>query len=256
MSRDVHSERRASPMRGLLLFVLGGLVGVNVTYFVMTRNAASMAIAPTATIPAEARGPLPVADGPRPATNDLPSSTQHEAGPVLPPPVASIRGTLPDPGMAATTTSPAPASNALLIPVQGVAATQLSDTFTDSRGAGRVHDAIDIMAPAGTPVLAVADGHVEKLFDSKLGGLTLYQFNHAGTLAYYYAHLQRYADGITETSMIKRGQVIGYVGATGNANPDAPHLHFAIFVLGPEKQWWKGEAVNPYPRLAGGGAAP
>ncbi|TAA12338.1 M23 family metallopeptidase [Pseudoxanthomonas winnipegensis] len=137
----------------------------------------------------------------------------------------------------------------LLVPVQGVARSALRDTFTDARSAGRVHDAIDIMAPAGTPVLAVADGTVEKLFDSKRGGLTIYQFEPSGRLAYYYAHLERYADGLQEKRAIKRGQVIGYVGSTGNASPDAPHLHFAIFQLGPEKQWWKGTAVNPYPVL-------
>ena len=114
-----------------------------------------------------------------------------------------------------------------------------------------MHDAIDIMAPAGTPVLAVADGTVEKLFDSKLGGTTLYQFNPQRTLAYYYAHLQAYAPGIAEKQVLKRGQVIGYVGATGNANPEGPHLHFAIFELGPEQQWWKGTAINPYPQLRG-----
>ncbi|TAA38439.1 M23 family metallopeptidase [Pseudoxanthomonas winnipegensis] len=148
------------------------------------------------------------------------------------------------------------AGQGLLLPVQGVERSALRDTFTDARSAGRVHDAIDIMAPTGTPVLAVADGTVEKLFDSKRGGLTIYQFEPSGRLAYYYAHLQRYADGLQEKQPIKRGQVIGYVGSTGNASPDAPHLHFAIFQLGPEKQWWKGTAVNPYPVLHDGAPVP
>ena len=94
-------------------------------------------------------------------------------------------------------------------------------------------------------------GPVEKLFTSDRGGLTLYQFDPSGQFAYYYAHLQRYADGLAEQQTVRRGQVIGYVGATGNANPDAPHLHFAVFVLGPERRWWEGTAVNPYPLLAG-----
>ncbi len=145
---------------------------------------------------------------------------------------------------------PAPGGD-LLLPVAGIRPSQLQDTFTDARSAGRSHDAIDIMAPAGTPVLAVADGHVEKLFDSARGGLTIYQFEPGGELAYYYAHLQRYADGLAEGQAVKRGQVIGYVGSTGNASPDAPHLHFAIFVLGPEKRWWEGIAINPYPLLGG-----
>jgi len=143
------------------------------------------------------------------------------------------------------------ASPALLLPVQGVDLAQLHDTFTDARGEGRVHDAIDIMAPAGTPVLAVADGHIEKLFDSERGGLTIYQFDPSGRFAYYYAHLERYADGLAEQQRVRRGQVIGHVGSTGNANADAPHLHFAIFVLGPERHWWEGAAINPYPILRG-----
>jgi murein DD-endopeptidase MepM/ murein hydrolase activator NlpD len=137
----------------------------------------------------------------------------------------------------------------LLIPVQGKTAADLTDTFADSRMEGRPHEAIDIMAAAGTPVLAVSDGHVEKLFVSEKGGLTIYQFEPTGRYAYYYAHLQRYADGLREQQTIRKGEVIGYVGATGNADPAAPHLHFAIFLLGPERQWWKGTAINPYPLL-------
>jgi len=153
--------------------------------------------------------------------------------------------------------APAPAATGdtpfgLLLPVQGITPSQLQDTFTDARSEGRVHDAIDIMAAAGTPVLAVADGHVEKLFDSERGGLTIYQFEPSGRWCYYYAHLQRYADRLAEKQTIKRGDVIGYVGSTGNANPEAPHLHFEVHVLGPEKQWWKGESINPYPLLKKG----
>ncbi len=147
-------------------------------------------------------------------------------------------------------TSPALGASGLLIPVQGKARADLVDTFTDARSQGRLHDAIDIMAQAGTPVLAVADGHVEKLFTSERGGLTLYQFEPSGKYAYYYAHLERYAPGLAEKQSIKRGQVIGYVGSTGNASPSAPHLHFAIFVLGPERRWWEGTAINPYPLLS------
>lgn len=149
----------------------------------------------------------------------------------------------------------APAAGAsLLIPVAGIAASQLHDTFRDARGEGRVHDAIDIMAPTGTPVYAVADGRIVRLFDSERGGLTIYQFDPTGTWNYYYAHLDRYAEGIREDMPVKRGQLIGYVGYSGNANPQAPHLHFAVHRLGPERNWWQGEAVNPYPLLAGDSA--
>lgn len=141
------------------------------------------------------------------------------------------------------------AAPALIIPVDGIVAAQLSDTFTDARGEGRLHDAIDIMAATGTPVRAVADGRIAKLFNSKAGGLTIYQFDQAETLAYYYAHLDRYADGLVEGQAVKQGDLVGYVGYTGNASPEGPHLHFAIMVLGPEKKWWQGAAINPYPYL-------
>ncbi len=137
-------------------------------------------------------------------------------------------------------------SRALTIPVQGVTALQLVDTFTQARAGGVPHDAIDIMASRGTPVLAVEDGRIAKLFVSNAGGITLYQFDPESRYAYYYAHLDRYADGMTEGGSLKKGQVIGYVGSTGNASPDAPHLHFAIFKLEAERQWWRGAPLNPY----------
>ena len=149
--------------------------------------------------------------------------------------------------------TPSPAGLGLLVPVAGVKPTQLVDTFTQSRGEGRLHDAIDIMATRGTPVFATADGRVAKLFNSKPGGLTVYQFDVEEKLAYYYAHLDSYAPTLVEGQQLHRGDVIGYVGSTGNANPDAPHLHFAVFILGPDKKWWQGTAINPYPLLSGGG---
>jgi murein DD-endopeptidase MepM/ murein hydrolase activator NlpD len=139
------------------------------------------------------------------------------------------------------------ANRHLLLPVQGIRVDQLHDTFSESRGGGeRVHEALDIMAPRNSLVLAVEDGRVAKLFTSKQGGLTIYQFDPTATYAYYYAHLDHYAEGLKEGDFLRRGQVIGYVGVTGNANPDGPHLHFAIFRLTPEKQWWKGDPVNPF----------
>jgi murein DD-endopeptidase MepM/ murein hydrolase activator NlpD len=132
--------------------------------------------------------------------------------------------------------------------VVGIAPGALADNYEQSRGS-RQHEAIDILAPTGTPVVAVDDGRIAKLFTSKPGGLTLYQFDPAGRLAYYYAHLQRYANGVREGMDVKRGDLIGYVGATGNADARAPHLHFAVFRLGSPPRWWEGEAVNPYPAL-------
>jgi murein DD-endopeptidase MepM/ murein hydrolase activator NlpD len=143
------------------------------------------------------------------------------------------------------------AGRQLIVPVQGVARARLRDNFDEGRGSGggRRHDALDIMAPRGTPVVAVDDGRVTKLFKSVAGGLTVYQFDPDERFVYYYAHLDRYAEGLREGAPVKRGQVIGYVGSTGNATPGAPHLHFTIFRLGPEKQWWKGVALNPFPFL-------
>lgn len=143
------------------------------------------------------------------------------------------------------------ALNGLLIPVAGVQPGDLTDTFTQARGAGRVHDAIDIMAARGTPVLAANDGHVVKLFTSVPGGLTVYQFDADDQVIYYYAHLDSYAPGLAEGQVLHRGDPIGFVGSTGNASADAPHLHFEVQLLGPEKQWWHATSVNPYGRFEG-----
>jgi murein DD-endopeptidase MepM/ murein hydrolase activator NlpD len=138
----------------------------------------------------------------------------------------------------------------LEIPVRGVKVAALHDSFNDARAVGRRHDAIDIIAPRGTEVLAVDDGTIAKLFTSKDGGLTIYQFDPTQTFSYYYAHLDRYAPGLDEDQAVRRGQVLGYVGSTGDASPDAPHLHFAIARLDTDRSWWKGDPINPYPLLA------
>ena len=140
------------------------------------------------------------------------------------------------------------AARRLLIPVVGVTRANLRDTFDERRGATR-HEAIDIAAPRGTPVVAAGDGRVVKLFKSVPGGLTVYQFDPDERFAYYYAHLDRYADRLAEGMLLKRGDPLGYVGSTGNASPAAPHLHFAIFRLAPDRRWWTGTPLNPYPFL-------
>ena len=139
----------------------------------------------------------------------------------------------------------------LLVPVEGVLPTDLRRDFDDPRGGGRTHGALDIRAPRGTPVVAVANGTIKKLFTSKAGGLTIYQYDEGEELCYYYAHLDRYADGIREGMPVARGDVIGFVGVSGNAPIDAPHLHFGVTKLLPTKEWWKGEAIDPYPLLTG-----
>jgi len=139
-------------------------------------------------------------------------------------------------------------SRRLIVPVLGVRRASLRDSFAERRGV-KAHEAIDIAAPRGTPVVAAHDGRVAKLYRSLAGGLTVYQFDIDARFAYYYAHLDGYTDGLREGTMLKRGDPIGYVGSTGNARPDAPHLHFAIFRLGPDKKWWKGSPINPFPFL-------
>jgi murein DD-endopeptidase MepM/ murein hydrolase activator NlpD len=134
----------------------------------------------------------------------------------------------------------------LTLPVQLITRDDIRDNFNEARGAGRQHEAIDVLAPRNTPILAVEDGTVAKLFLSKAGGLTIYQFDPTGDYVYYYAHLEGYAPGLKEKDAVTRGQVIGYVGTSGNAPRDTPHLHFAIFKLTGEKQWWRGTAIDPY----------
>ena len=133
----------------------------------------------------------------------------------------------------------------LIIPVEGIKPEQLTRQFSDARG-GRKHAAIDILAPRNTPVRAVEDGTIARLFMSKAGGVTVYQFDPTGNFCYYYAHLERYADGLREGQSVNRGQVIGYVGTSGNAPKETPHLHFAIFRLTEQKRWWEGTPIDPY----------
>ena len=242
-------------LRTILVFLAGVLVGANLVYFAMTRergaSAAAALQAPVAT-PAARGGPVDADVEPSPA--GTPTATMPAE------PVDALPATATPPSTAAAAANKAPVSadttHALGMPLPQLRPAQLQDTYADPRGSSRQHEALDIMAPAGTPVLAVSDGRVEKLFTSDQGGLTVYQFEPSGRYAYYYAHLQRYAPGLAEGKALRRGDVIGYVGSTGNADPAAPHLHFAVFVLGPERQWWKGTPINPYPLLGGQPATP
>jgi peptidoglycan LD-endopeptidase LytH len=132
------------------------------------------------------------------------------------------------------------------LPVRGAIRRELHDSFHDVRRWFHGHEAIDIMAARSTPVVAVEDGTIARLFESKAGGTTVYQFDPTTRFVYYYAHLERYADGLKEGHHVQRGQVLGYVGTSGNASHATPHLHFAIFQLTDKKQWWQGSPINPY----------
>ena len=133
----------------------------------------------------------------------------------------------------------------LQIPVDGIKASDLRRQFSDERS-GHKHEAIDLLAPRNTPVRAVEDGTIARLFFSKAGGITVYQFDPSGQFCYYYAHLERYADGLQEGQAVSRGQLLGYVGTSGNAPKNTPHLHFAVFRLTEEKRWWEGTPIDPY----------
>lgn len=137
----------------------------------------------------------------------------------------------------------------LIIPVAGIRADQLVDTFTASRSEGRTHDAIDIIAPADTPVLAASDGQITKLWQSERGGTTIYQLSADQKMIFYYAHLARYADGLAEGKQVRQGDVIAYVGDTGNAGPGNYHLHFSIALVSDPKRYWEGTNINPYSLL-------
>ncbi|MFL6593219.1 MAG: M23 family metallopeptidase [Luteimonas sp.] len=220
-------------MKSLLLFLAGVLVGANLVYFLVARGHRETA-------------PASVPDrGDATATGAAPASGASPVSPKAAPTSAAPAVAERNPRVAAV-----PGADALLLPVAGVAPAQLTDTFNQTRDGTRRHEALDIMAARGTPVLAASDGTIAKLFTSVPGGLTIYEFDPTRTYAYYYAHLDRYAAALAEGNPVHRGDVIGYVGSTGNASEDAPHLHFAIFVLGPEKQWWKGTPIDPYPLLA------
>ena len=149
----------------------------------------------------------------------------------------------------------APAVGAsLTIPVRGIGPGQLRDSYNDARSGGRTHNAIDIMAAQGSPVVAAADGLIHRLRTGGLGGITIYQLGEDGRTLFYYAHLERYAAGIREGQRVRRGEVIAYVGDTGNAGPGNYHLHFSVGRLTSMERWWESENVNPYPLLAGSAA--
>lgn len=211
-------------MKIVVTFIIAAVLGAAAMFIYLYQYPADRGNA-VPTVPAVAEPVTVPAPAPVPATAP-PAAAPVAAGPAQPPGLAN-----------------------LLVPVEGIETAKLADTFSQARGNAQ-HEAIDIAAPKGTKVLAVADGKVVKLFDSKEGGLTVYQFDPSQTYAYYYAHLDRYAEGLKEGMELKRGDLVGYVGSSGNAEPATPHLHFTIFELTPEKQWWKGKALNPYPLLS------
>ncbi len=191
--------------------------------------------------------PTPATSTPTPAANANAAAPQSANTPAPTPPPDKTT----EPSATAPPQTVPSGANELLIPVAGVRPEQLRDTFADARSEGRVHDAIDIMSPCGTPVVAATDGLIVKFFQSVRGGTTIYERSTDDKTIYYYAHLQRYADGLSENQTVRRGQTIAYVGDTGNAGPGNCHLHFAIWLTTDPKRYWDGQNVNPYPLLRG-----
>ena len=240
-----------APMRTILAFLLGLIVGSTATYFVVrparpapvaavTRVEASPAgsSAPPAIRKSEeeelaARTGILISPAETHAEKEIANEPQQKKTPAL-----NVPAEL--------------AADSIVIPVVGVRREELRDAFHEARG-GREHRAIDIAAERGTPVVAAIDGTVAKLFLSKPGGITVYEYDPSKTFIYYYAHLDGYASGLTEGQQLRRGDVIGFVGTSGNAPPNAPHLHFSIEKLTEPGRWWKSDPIDPWPLLTSRG---
>jgi murein DD-endopeptidase MepM/ murein hydrolase activator NlpD len=245
-------------MRPLGILLLGAVIGAGGTILYLNQMPlpdstetpvvapAPAATAPTA--PAQQASPAtpPPSDEDQPRASPPPTTPGQAAANWAMSPQSSGASGGGNTGSSGGSAATSPVEG-LQVPVAGVTVAQLSDTFNQSRGSERRHEALDILAPRGTPVVAAADATVVKLFNSKPGGLTVYTFDPTERYSYYYAHLDHYVNSLQEGQHLKKGDLIGYVGTTGNADPGTPHLHFAVFELGPEKHWWQGAPINPYP---------
>ena len=235
-------QKQPPPRASWLVFAasLGFLAGMLVMAAVVTifpSGAAVLADAPLAAASAPDEKDEKVEVEVKPSLKETPE-------PVVPPPPDPPR-TEEVPTIAANPIEDLRKRN-LLLPVLGIKREELRSNFDEMRGGNRRHEAIDILAPRNTPVFAVEDGEIARLFLSAAGGITIYQFDPTEKYVYYYAHLEKYAPGLEEGDDVKRGDIIGYVGTTGNAPRNTPHLHFAIFKMTDEKKWWQGTAIDPY----------
>ncbi|HLL16402.1 MAG TPA: peptidoglycan DD-metalloendopeptidase family protein [Pyrinomonadaceae bacterium] len=245
-----------SPRARVLLLAASILLGLTALVWYLSSKPRSTPVTPIS--PPQATGELNVppndaasAVAPSPAPPATESAPTPDAAPSTQasPAVTSSPSADSTPQMSSAPAEGAHAASGLVIPVAGVRPEQLQDTYTQSRSEGRTHNAIDIMAARNTPVVAAADGTVVKLFQSERGGITLYQLGTDNRTVYYYAHLERYADGLAENRFMRRGELLGYVGDSGNAGRDNCHLHFSIWLVTDPKRFWDGENLNPYPLL-------
>ena len=252
-----------SPRARVLLLAATILLGLTALVWYLSSKPRSMPVTPISQPTATGELNLPENDaGNTNALSPAPSASAPVPGAAPPAQASTSPAVSPSPFIdGAPPTSPAPhvaaegahavssAAAGLLIPVAGIRPEQLQDTYTQSRSEGRTHNAIDIMAARNTPVVAAVDGHIIKLFQSERGGITLYQLGTDNRTVYYYAHLERYADGLVENRFMRRGELLGYVGDSGNAGRDNCHLHFSIWLVTDPKRYWDGENLNPYPLL-------
>lgn len=176
--------------------------------------------------------PVPVRTEPRPEESEPPPASSTPGPPLAPEAALAARG--------------------LIIPVEGVDPSRVRDSYTAARG-GRTHDAVDIMAPKGTPVIAADAGTILRLRQNDAGGITIYQLDPEERFVYYYAHLDRYETGLVEGMTIRQGDVLGFVGTTGNAPKDMPHLHFQVMIYRGRGQYWGGDPINPHPYMTSAG---
>lgn len=223
---------KSDPLALVAVFALGVFTGVLLTGIVASRNETA-----GGSLAADAQALDDCGDA------RLDPSPNDDVG-------AAVAPAAPPPSAAPARISADPVADLrdrdLLLPVRGVPASALQSSFDDRRGANRRHEAIDILAPRHTPVLAVEDGTIARLHFSQAGGVTVYQYDPNRTYVYYYAHLQRYAPGLGDGDTVTRGDTLGYVGTTGNAPEDTPHLHFAIYKLSTPSRWWQGTAIDPF----------
>ena len=239
---------QSARVRVLLVIVLGVSATLTAVWVLQKRfgyQASKPQTQPQVAIPQSQASPAPATPDTRLLVPAAPAPSSFAADP--PPEEASPT---PQPQTPILTLDPSYAARLnLVIPVKGVKREQLQDTFKDARSEGRVHDAIDILAPAGTPVIAAAEGEIIKLFESERGGITIYQLSKDKKLIFYYAHLQRYAERLTVGKTVWQGETIAYVGDTGNAGTGNYHLHFSIMLTNNPKRYWEGTNINPYPLL-------
>jgi len=254
-----------TPRARILLSALAVLVALAALVWWLSKRNRTVPVTPV-TLPSSSTVVVAPPNNPTPAPSvgasvtpaPPPAGAEAPPGSLTTPPSAHAAAP-PDKNAQPTSTTTPPATppdlpssaSGLLIPVVGVRPDELRDTFDDARSEGRVHDAIDIMSPCGTPVVAAADGLIVKLFESVRGGTTIYERSTDDKLIYYYAHLKAYAAALAENKTVRRGETIAYVGDTGNAGPGNCHLHFAIWLITDPKHYWDGQNINPYPLLRG-----